>query len=408
MINRNYSQAQKVTSHSTESQNTPKKKLKIGILSFYYPHLGGSGIVTTRIASRLAKEGHEIHFIGYDTDINPEHMKEEGIKLHRVRKIDYPCLKNEPYTWSLASKICEVDKEVGLDLIHANYALPHAASAFLAREKRKREGKFLPYIVTGHGSDIHTNGSKNEVNPILQLALDEANSLTFVSKDLKKMAENNLGINNKGHVIPNFVNRTKFYSKSSNLRKKLGIPENAFVIGHVSNFAPVKQVYHFSYLAEHMKLDGTLENTYFLMVGDGRDRANLEERARKIGAEKNFIFTGKMDSSEVLEAYNSMDVVLLPSKHEGNPLTILEAMSCGKPVVGTNVGGIKETIEEGGGYLFEKGDIVHLNKIISYLKNNPEIRIKYGNKNIETVKNIYSEKRIINEYCKIYNSIIAK
>ena len=160
-----------------------KEKLKIGILSFYYPHLGGSGIVSTRIASYLSKKGHEVHFIGYDTDLNPKDMENLGIKLHKVRKVDYPCLKNEPYIWSLASKICEIDKDFNLDLIHANYALPHAASAFLAREKLKIDGRYLPYVVTGHGSDIHTNGAKNEVNPILQLCLNRADVLTFVSKD---------------------------------------------------------------------------------------------------------------------------------------------------------------------------------------------------------------------------------
>jgi N-acetyl-alpha-D-glucosaminyl L-malate synthase BshA len=392
---------------NVENSNS-RKKLKIGILSFYYPHLGGSGIITSRIASQLANQGHEIHFIGYDTDCNPPFMENLGIKLHKVRKVDYPCLKNEPYIWSLASKIHEVDKEYGLDILHANYALPHAASAFLARERISMEGKYLPYVVTGHGSDIHTNGHKMEVNPILQLCLNKADALTFVSKDLKKIAEDELGILKKGIHIPNFVDKNMFYPKESKFREKLDIPQNAFVIGHVSNFAPVKQVYHFSYLAENMKVNGTLNNTYFLMVGDGRERASLEERVDKIEARENFRFTGNIPPEEVLEAYNSMDVVLLPSKHEGNPLTILESMACAKPVIGTKVGGIEETIKGGGGFLFESGDTVELNRIINVLKNNKEYCREVGQEGLEKVEKTYSVDKVINKYLDVYNSILKK
>jgi N-acetyl-alpha-D-glucosaminyl L-malate synthase BshA len=389
-------------------KNNQKEKLKIGILSFYYPHLGGSGIVTSRIASHLVEQGHEIHFIGYDTDYNPDFMEKKGIKLHKVRKVDYPALKNEPYIWSLASKIYDVNKENDLDLIHANYALPHAASAYLARERISMDGKYLPYMVTGHGSDIHTNGHKNEVNPLLQLCLNKADAITFVSKDLKKIAENELGISKKGIHIPNFVDTNKFYPLKENFKERFGIPQNAFVIGHVSNFAPVKQVYHFSYLAEHMKADGTLNNTYFLMVGDGRDRASLEERIEKIGAKENFIFTGKMSGDDVLKAYNTMDTVLLPSKHEGNPLTLLEAMACSKPVIGTKVGGIEETINGGGGFLFEKGDIIELNKIVLSLKNNREECSKIGKLGHKKVQEKYSVKKVMDKYYKIYNSLAKK
>jgi len=385
-----------------------KDKLKIGILSFYYPHLGGSGIVSTRIGSYLAKQGHEIHFIGYDTDFNPKDMEEIGVRLHQIRKIDYPCLKNEPYIWSLASKICDVDKEFNLDLIHANYVLPHAASAYLARERLKEDGKYLPYVATGHGSDIHTNGSKSEVNPILQLCLNKADALTFVSKDLKDIAEKQLGINTKGIHIPNFVDTSKFYKKKTNLREELQIPEKAFVIGHVSNFAPIKQVYHFSYLSEHLKSAGTLDNTYFLMVGDGRDRSNLEERIDKIGVSNHFRFVGKLEEEGVLEAYNAMDVVMLPSKHEGNPLIVLEAMACSKPVIGTRVGGIEEAIDGGGGFLFENGDMVGLTKIISNLRNNPELRFFVGKEGLEKVERDYSVEKIMEKYLEVYNKVKDK
>ena len=335
-------------------------------------------------------------------------MEKLGVKLHRVRKIDYPCLKNEPYIWTLASEICHVDKKHNLDLIHANYAIPHGAAAFLAREQLKSEGRYLPYIVTGHGSDIHTNGKKLNINPILQVCLNQADGLTYVSGDLKDIAEKELGIKKKGVHIPNFVDTNFFRKKESGLRKKLGIPENSFVIGHVSNFAPIKQVNRFSYLAEHLKADGILNNIYFLMAGDGRDKTKLEERIEKIDAKEHFRFTGKLSQEELLEAYNSMDVLVLPSKHEGNPLTLLEAMACQVPVIGTNVGGISETIGKKGGFLVEDGGVVELLESIYQLKNNKELCKIKGREGLEKVKRKYSVDGIMDEYLKIYNSVRNK
>lgn len=389
----------------THKRKMDKENLKIGFLSFYHPHLGGSGIVATRLAQNLIERGHEIHFIGYDTDENPGEMEDLGVKLHRVRKIDYPCLKNEPYSWTLASRLINIHNMFNLDLVHAHYAIPHGLSAFIAREQLKRKNSSLPYVVTGHGSDIHTNGKKEDVNPILQLSLNEADALTFVSKDLQKIAENSLGITKDSEVIPNFVDTDFFYKKPSDLKERLGIPKNAFVIGHVSNFAPIKQVYHFSYLAEHLKADGMLDNVYFLMCGDGREKPSLEERMMKIDAWENCRFCGIMDSNEIAEAYNVMDVFVLPSKHEGNPLTILEAMACQVPVIGTRVGGIEETIENGGGFLFPSGDIRSLLKMIYTLKNNSKIGHQIGKKSLEKIKKDHSSQKIVDQYLGVYEKI---
>ena len=376
------------------------KLLKIGMLSFYYPHLGGSGIVATRMAKQLAKKGHEIHFIGYETDENPKEMEDFGVQLHRVRKINYPTLKNEPYVWTLASRLSDLHKEIGLDVVHAHYALPHALSAFIAREQLKLEGIRLPYVVTGHGSDIHTNGSKEDVNPILRLCLNQADALTFVSKDLQRIARENLGITRKSEIIPNFVDTKVFFKRPTDLRPRLEIPESAFVIGHTSNFAPIKQVYKFGYLAEHLKSDGVLDHVYFLMVGEGRDRSFLEERMKKIDAENNVRFLGKLNQKELSEAYNAMDVFILPSKHEGNPLVLLEAMATQIPVIGANVGGIRETIGNEGGFLFS--DNGELFKGIYSLKNNPELRYYIGRQGLEKVKRNHSIKGIVGKYLQTY------
>lgn len=380
--------------------------MKIGFLSFYYPHLGGSGIVATRMAKYLAEQGYEVHFIGYDSDINPKEMEELGIKLHKVDKVDYPCLKNEPYAWTLASKLCEVHEKHDLDLVHVNYAIPHALAAFAAREHLKTKGKYLPYIVTCHGSDIHTNGYKQSVNPILKLCLNKADSITYVSKALKKLAKETLGIEKEGKFIENFVDPTIFYKKKTDLRKQLGIPTNAFVIGHASNFAPIKQVYHFSKLAKNLKNKKQLRNVFFLMCGKGRDWSKLKREVKKLKVDSHFIFLGRLKQEEMREAYNAMDVFVLTSKNEGVPLVILEAMACGKPIVSTDVGGIADTIGKRAGFLFNPEKIEKLADLIKKLQNNKKLCANIGEEAIIKTEKEYSIDRIMQKYYNLYSSVV--
>ncbi|MCK5611104.1 glycosyltransferase [Candidatus Pacearchaeota archaeon] len=382
------------------------EKLKIGMLSFYYPHLGGSGIVTARLASHLSREGHDVHMIGYPGDVNPANMRASGVKLHNTHEIDYPCLKNEPYTMTLASEVANVDDRVGLDVIHANYAIPHAISAYLAKAQRAMVGRDLPYVVTGHGSDIHTNGKKDSVNPMLSLALNSADATTFVSEDLRRIAKEQLGYTGAGEVIPNFVDQDVFHPGESQLRRQMGIPEDDFVIGHVSNFAPVKQAYKFAELASNLRDAGRLDGVHFLMAGDGKQKPGLEEYLAKQGLSENFHFLGQLPAEEISDVYNASDCVALPSRHEGNPLTLLEAMACSVPVIGSRVGGIEETIKGGGGFLFEDGNIPEFAKTVYNLKNNPELARETGREGLEKVRSEYSPDVIMGRYVDLFKGVI--
>jgi len=307
--------------------------------------MGGSGILTIRLAEQLADQGHKIHFIGYDTDQHLDSLEKKGVKLHKVRKIDYPCLKNEPYVWTLANKICDVFHKEKLDLIHVHYAIPHALAAYIAKKQLKQEGYDLPYIVTGHGSDIHTNGNKEDINSILRLALNKADYITYVSKNLKKYAEEKLGIIKNGKYITNFIDTEKFSPGKSNLREKYNISKNAFIIGHASNFAQIKQTHYFIELAKFLKKKRKIRLIYFLLCGDGEEKEKIQKLAKEEGVENHFIFTGKLNEKLMKSAYNSMDVFALTSYKEGCPLTILEALSSAVPVISTNFPGAKELIK---------------------------------------------------------------
>jgi len=386
-----------------------RKKLKVGFLSFYYPHLGGSGVLATRIAKYLTEKGHEAHFIGYDTDSNPEFLENKGIKLHKVNKVDYPCLKNEPYVWTMANKVCEVVKKEKLDIIHAHYAVPHALIAYIAREQLKMEGINVPYIITGHGSDIHTNGKKEDVKSILQLALNKANAVTYVAKNLKRIAEKELNVSKKGRHITNFIDTDHFFPGKTNLRQKYKIPKRSFVIGHVSNFAPIKQTYHFIALAKALKRKKKLRGIHFLMCGDGNDREKLESEIKKEGLTNYFTFTGRLNQKEVKSVYNAMDTLMICSSREGCPLVVLEAMSCETPVIGTKANGIKDLIQNGkNGFLFKQDDIKKLTEIVENLKTNRELIKEMGEFGRAQMVKKHSIESVMRKYYLLYLRLLKE
>jgi N-acetyl-alpha-D-glucosaminyl L-malate synthase BshA len=385
-----------------------KDKLKLGFLSFYHPHLGGSGIVASRLMANLAREGHEIHVIGYDTDHNPPEMESLGVKLHNVNRIDYPCLKNEPYDWTLASRAVQVHKEHKLDLLHAHYAIPHALAAMVAKQQLALEGEELPYVVTCHGSDIHTNGSKLDLNPALNLALNSADAITYVSEDLKRKSNSFTNLAGKGSVVKNFVDTEVFYNDGSNMRASLGIPKNAFVIGHASNFAPIKQVSHFADLAKSLDNQSKLDGVYFLMCGDGKARYELEDRLREDGTLENFKFVGKLSEEDMRTAYGTMDVFSLTSKREGSPLTVLEAMACELPIVSTKYSSKPEFVNGVGGLTFDSGDLESFVRHVDDLRGNSDLRKEMGSASKALVEKEFSVAPVMEAYREVYREVLEK
>nr|HPI74912.1 glycosyltransferase [bacterium] len=123
--------------------------MKIAIIC--YPTHGGSGVLATELGVCLAQRGHQVHFISYSAPFRLRGFQ-QNVFYHEVDVSAYPLFKFPPYDLSLATKILEVTKEYQLDVIHAHYAIPHAISAYLARQMMSGQG---PRIVTTlHGTDI--------------------------------------------------------------------------------------------------------------------------------------------------------------------------------------------------------------------------------------------------------------
>ena len=314
--------------------------MKIGITC--YPTYGGSGAVATELGLELARRGHEIHFITYDAPFRL-HGYTERIYFHQVetRMGRYPLFDHFPYTLALASKQHEVALREGLEILHVHYAIPHATTAYLAREMLKGEQP-LKVITTLHGTDITLVGQESSFYGITKFSIEQSDEVTAVSAYLRDETYRAFGcVSCDVRVIPNFVNLREYKPGAPGARSSLA-PEGGKVITHVSNFREVKRVKDVVRVFARIRraMPATL-----IMVGDGPDRVDAEHEAAELGVTADVRFLGRLDS--VASLLQASDLFLLPSQTESFGLAALEAMACGSPVVATRAGGIPEVVDDG-------------------------------------------------------------
>lgn len=379
--------------------------MKIGITC--YPTYGGSGVVATELGKALALRGHEIHFISYAMPTRLNGFV-DNIFYHEVEINNYPLFEFPLYSIALASKMVEVTKFIGLDLLHAHYAIPHATSAYLAREILKSETDNsidIKFITTLHGTDITLTGLEPSFLPTMKFSIEKSDGVTAVSKFLADKTQQQYKINKDIEVIPNFIDINKYTrqndEKSKCFRKNFA-PNDEKILVHTSNFRPLKRV------QDVIKIFDTVKKkveSKLILIGDGPDRSDCERLSRELGIFEDIKFMGKQDS--LVELLSVADIFIIPSQSESFGLSALEAMSCGVPVISSSVGGLPELNLHGDtGYIAEIGDIERMAKYTVDLLTNQK-RYELMSKNARKRAEEFSEDKIVPMYEKFYEKIIG-
>lgn len=329
--------------------------MKIGIV--LYPTFGGSGVVATELGKSLAQKGHKIHFITYSQPVRLGSFR-ENIFYHEVRVSDYPLFDYEPYETVLASKIVDVVKYEGLDVLHVHYAIPHASAAFMARAILSSEGIEIPFVTTLHGTDITLVGKDPSFEPVITFCLNESDAVTAVSESLKSDTYKHFRTKREIHVIPNFVPVRKERNDVSHEIRRRYAPDDEPILCHISNFRKVKRVEDVMQVFAKVN---AVKPSRMLMVGDGPERFRLEQLCRDLNLCDRVMFLGKVrDTDHVLEI---SDLFILPSETESFGLAALEAMAVGVPVISSNTGGIPEVNIHGEtGFTSNVGDVDEMAK----------------------------------------------
>jgi N-acetyl-alpha-D-glucosaminyl L-malate synthase BshA len=341
--------------------------MNIGITC--YPTYGGSGVVATELGKALAERGHSIHFITYALPIRLTGFK-GNIAFHEVEMTSYPLFDFPLYTLALASKMVEVARYEKIDLFHCHYAIPHATSAYLAKQMLSPTNAKV--ITTLHGTDITLVGLEPSFLPAMKFSIEQSDGVTAVSRFLKEKTLTNFGIEKDIQVIPNFVDTTKYRRIQSDDVRNICAPHGEKLVVHTSNFRPVKRVQDviriFAIIQKQIK-------ARLLLIGDGPDRSVCEHLCRELGIQHLVKFLGKQ--TEIIDLLSAADLFLMPSQSESFGLSALEAMACEVPVVSSSVGGLPELVVHGeSGYIAEIGDIERMARYaIDLLSNSSKHRM---------------------------------
>src|SRR5436309_588211 len=313
----------------------------------------GSGAVATELGLELARRGHEVHFVSYASPFRLRGYTER-VTFHEVTQAEYPLFEqSSPYALALAVKQHEVAMRENLDLMHVHYAIPHAATAWLAKQMLKSQ-RDLKIVTTLHGTDITLVGQDPSYYTLTKFSIEQSDRVTAVSAFLREETYRAFGCAGCDViVIPNFISTAEYHPPEGGTCRRSLAPPDHKVLVHVSNFRPVKRMTDVVrvFAGVRRELPATL-----VLVGDGPERDAAQQEVDRLELGRDVRFLGKVDN--VAEILRGSDLFLLPSETESFGLAALEAMACAVPVLASAVGGLPEVVVHGEtGFLTPKGDV---------------------------------------------------
>jgi glycosyltransferase involved in cell wall biosynthesis len=188
-------------------------------------------------------------------------------------------------------------------------------------------------------------------------------------------------------------------------RRRLGIAGDSFTVGWVGRMTGVKRTSDVLLAFKRLRERGV--DAFLCMIGDGPEREQLERRAHELGIMKRTLFLGYQE--QVAPYYAALDAMILPSGNEGTPVSAIEALAAGRPVVATRVGGLPDVVREGeDGFLVAPGAVDELADRLEQLAADEELRRRMGEAGRERVLPRYSVERLIDDVDALYRSLLAK
>jgi glycosyltransferase involved in cell wall biosynthesis len=187
-------------------------------------------------------------------------------------------------------------------------------------------------------------------------------------------------------------------------RRYLGIASDRFAVGWIGRMTAVKRTDDVLVAFRRLRDHGV--DAVLCMVGDGPDRPELERRAHELGVIRDTLFLGYQE--DVAPFYAAFDALVLPSSNEGTPVSAIEALAAGRPVVATRVGGVPDVVQEGqDGFLVDPGATDDLADRLARLARDPALRERMGGAGRERVLPRYAVARLIDDVDRLYRSLLA-
>lgn len=371
--------------------------MKLCIVPTMFPKYKGDyyGSFVYDEAKKLVENGIEVHVLTQHNHGIPHEEIMDGIHVHRFKWLEpkefralvhFKGLKDNlrlvTYIISLLFTLIKIVKKYKIDIIHAHSVIPTGLVSVVVAKILGR-----PSVITSHGMDINNFDAKSTYGHLISFSLNHCDKAIAVSGNLAEKMKS-LGINEDKIVILRNAVDTKIFkpSKNMDLRHEYGIGGNEILILFVGYLDTFKGI--FELVDAFYEINKENKNVKLMMVGTGPKKEELKEKVLKLGLGDYVMLIGAVPSTKIHIYYQMADIFVLPSYTEGFPLSVLEAMACGMPVVATDVGGIHEIVKNGlNGFLVSPRKRRELTEKLNFIVNNEDLRKKFVSNSYEIINN---------------------
>lgn len=370
---------------------------------WFLPKPGGVAIHTYELSKKLVEMGNEVHVITSrrkKISVTDKRHKFDGLTVHRLCGLKYSSL-DLLFNVFTPFKLKELFKEEKFDVVHGQHIftpLPIAATTVAKIMHPRVEC----VVATSHS--IYDPGKEELMVRIwrrpLKGCLGKADKLIAVNDTVAKAAAK-IVPKKKIVVVPNGID-TSVYSPRT---KKRDLNVKGPVVMSTGRLVRVKGFEVLIKSAREILND--FPDAAFVIVGGGKTKKELADLTKKLGLEKNVRLLGERKPSEIPGLLAACDVFALPSLKEAQPRALIEAMACGKPIVGTKVGGVPNTIEDGKtGVLVKPGNARQLANAIKGLLSNKKLSRKLGRNARRVAVEKYSWDKVAKQTYELYEQVL--
>jgi len=371
-----------------------KKILQIITLSDW----GGAQRVVFDLADNLDKERFEVEVACSPNGLLVEKLRARDIKVFEIKNLVRRISIIDDIKAFFALK--KIIKKGKYDIVHC-----HSAKAGFLGRMGARSAGVKKVFYTVHSWSFYNKGEYGFMEKVF-LAMEKISSLgasKIVCVSNRVMADGvrkRIAKPKKFLLIQNGID-FNVENKRDEIRKSYGIGSKEIVVGMTARLAYPKDPLLFIQVAREVLKEK--KNVRFILIGDGSLSKKCHDFVGKEKLEEKVLLVGEKPPLQARELFFAFDIFILLSHFEGMPITILEAMFAGLPVIASNVGGVPELIEgEKGGFLARNNYFGEIKEAIDYLIKNPQIRKQMGGYNLQKAKTNFTLQKMVAEYERLY------
>lgn len=376
------------------------------VLPYFYPKMGGLENYAYNVFKRL--KNHDITVLCSGKENSREMI--EGMDVIRLKHS--AVISNTPVNLKLPLTISRILKRESFDIVNAHTPVPYSAD--MAAIASRKHG--VPFLLTYHNDLLKEKGFLQLIsslynNSLLKLTLDVSKKIITSSYYVYHESPFLKAHAGKIELIPPGVDLDTYSPGSGEyVRRKYGIPHGSEVVLFVGAMNKGHRHKGVEILMEAFyKIKG--ENVYLVLAGTGDMVPHYKKIASSLGIQDKTIFTGLVDEFELIELYRMASMLVLPTLTvvEGFGMVLIEANACGKPVIGSKIGGIKYVIKDGEtGLLVPPGDPDALADAIMKLLDDEDLAHRMGSNGRRMVMEKYTWDKSAKMTERIFENLLNK